>query len=155
MLYNFLTIGYTTNPADPFETFYENILKLPAAHWLSYSLHKKELVTERWWQTYIEVDNSISEKDAISRFHQLFSESIQKRLRSDVPIGTSLSGGLDSSAIVAFCAEEKAAQYTHNCFTASFAGFEKDETIHASKGGCQLWDCITTRPRSKKPRWPG
>ncbi len=132
MLYNFLTIGYTTNPADPFETFYNKVSKLPAAFWLRYSLPKNELATERWWQTYIDIDSSITEADATDRFQQLLSHSIKKRLRSDVPIGTSLSGGLDSSAIVAFCAEEKVAQYTHSCFTASFAGFEKDETAQAA-----------------------
>lgn len=132
MLYNFLTIGYTTNPIDSFETFYDNIYKLPAAHWLTYSFSKKELITERWWQTYIDVNNNISEAEATERFEELFVESIHNRLRSDVPIGTSLSGGLDSSAIVAFCAKEKVTQYTHHCFTASFTGFERDETAHAA-----------------------
>lgn len=132
LLYNFLTIGYTSNPADPFETFYNHIYKLPAAHCLTYSFAKKEVATERYWQTYIDVDKTVSEEVAIEKFEQLFRKSIQKRLRSDVPIGTSLSGGLDSSTIVAFCAEEATAQYTHNCFTASFTGFEKDETAQAA-----------------------
>ncbi len=132
MLYNFLTIGYTTNPADPNETFYNNIYKLPAAHCLTYSLAKNELTTERYWQTFIEVNNNSTETEALSQFEQLFRQSIHKRMRSDVPIGTSLSGGLDSSAIVAFCADEISSQYTHNCFTASFKGFEKDETKYAA-----------------------
>jgi asparagine synthase (glutamine-hydrolysing) len=132
LLYNFLTIGYTTNPADPFETFFQNIYKLPAAHSLCFSLPKKEVKTERYWQTFVDVNNRITEAEAVQQFELLFRESIQKRLRSDVPIGTSLSGGLDSSAIVAFCAGEKASQYTHNCFTASFAGYEKDETQYAA-----------------------
>jgi asparagine synthase (glutamine-hydrolysing) len=132
LLYNFLTIGYTSNPADPFETFYNNVYKLPAAHSLSYSLQQNELVTERYWQTDVAVNNTISEEEAIHTFESLFRHSIHQRMRSDVPIGTSLSGGLDSSAIVAFCAGEKTAQYTHNCFTASFPGFEKDETPQAA-----------------------
>jgi asparagine synthase (glutamine-hydrolysing) len=132
LLYNFLTIGYTTNPADPFETFFNNIYKLPAAHSLSFSLQRNEVTTERYWQTYVAINSRITEVEASQKFEQLFSESIQKRLRSDVPIGTSLSGGLDSSTIVAFCAKESASQYTHNCFTASFAEFEKDETAQAS-----------------------
>ncbi|HEV7331976.1 MAG TPA: asparagine synthase (glutamine-hydrolyzing) [Flavisolibacter sp.] len=133
MLYNFLTIGYTTNPTDPFETFYDNIYKLPAAHSLTYTLSTKELATERYWQTYVDVNNNISEAEAIETFTQLFRDSVHKRLRSDVPIGTSLSGGLDSSSIVAFCAEENASQYTHSCFTASFAGFANDETAQAAQ----------------------
>ncbi|MDB5206630.1 MAG: asnB [Flavisolibacter sp.] len=132
MLYNFLTIGYTTNPSDAGETFYNNIHKLPAAHYLTYSLQKNTLHIERYWQVYADVNTTISESDAIEKFDELFADSISKRLRSDVAIGTSLSGGLDSSSIVAFCAGETAAQYTHKCFTASFTGFEKDETAYAS-----------------------
>lgn len=132
LLYNFLTIGYTANPADPFETFYEGVFKLPAAHCLTYSLAKNEATTERYWQTYVDVDNNIAENEAVERFQNLFADSIRKRLRSDVPIGTSLSGGLDSSTIVAFCAAESTTQCTHNCFTASFAGFDKDESRWAS-----------------------
>jgi asparagine synthase (glutamine-hydrolysing) len=132
LLYNFLTIGYTTNPADPFETFYNGIYKLPAAHSLTYSFAKKELKTERYWQTYVTVNKTILEAEAVETFNQLFTDSIHKRLRSDVTVGTSLSGGLDSSVIVAFCAKETASQYTHHCFTASFAAFEKDETAFAA-----------------------
>lgn len=133
MLYNFLTIGYVTNPADSSETFYSNIYKLPAAHSLTYSLAKKQLTTELYWQAHIDVNENITEEEATKKFEQLFAQSIEKRLRSDVPVGTSLSGGLDSSTIVAFCANEKASQYTHHCFTASFDGFEKDETHHAAR----------------------
>ena len=132
LLYNFLTIGYTTNPADPFETFYKRINKLPAAHSLAYTLRQNEVVTERYWQPFIQVNQQMNEREAVQRFEQLFTQSLQRRLRSDVPIGTSLSGGLDSSSIVAFCAGEKAPQYSHRCFTASFTGFEKDETQHAN-----------------------
>jgi asparagine synthase (glutamine-hydrolysing) len=132
LLYNFLTIGYTTNPGDPFETFYQEVLKLPAAHRLSFSVPKNEVVTERYWQTYINVDHNITEAQAVERFGDMFRQSIHRRMRSDVPIGTSLSGGLDSSSIVAFCAGEESAQYSHACFTASFAGYEKDETRHAA-----------------------
>ncbi|HYO20858.1 MAG TPA: asparagine synthase (glutamine-hydrolyzing) [Flavisolibacter sp.] len=132
MLYNFLTIGYTTNPSDSSETFYNNIQKLPAAHLLTYAVGKNQLSIRPYWQAYIEVNNSITEAEGIEIFSNLFRNSIRNRLRSDVAIGTSLSGGLDSSAIVAFCGGERVEQYTHKCFTASFAGFEKDETGYAS-----------------------
>ncbi len=132
MLYNFLTIGYTTNPTDAEETFYHNIRKLPAAHSLTYSLRENQLHTHCYWQVYIDENKSISEAEAIEGFQHLFEGSIRKRLRSDVAIGTSLSGGLDSSAIVAFCAREATEQYSHKGFTASFEGFEKDETAYAS-----------------------
>lgn len=132
MLYNFLTIGYTTNPSDATETFYHNVQKLPAAHSLTYSLREGKLHTHCYWQVYVGATESIREEEAIETFQHLFADAIRKRLRSDVAIGTSLSGGLDSSSIVAFCASEAAEQYTHKCFTASFNGFEKDETAYAS-----------------------
>jgi asparagine synthase (glutamine-hydrolysing) len=132
MLYNFLSIDYTGNPANPGETFFENVQKLPASCFLSYSLPKQELTIEKYWQVYPEVNNAISEADAIEQFKTLFADSIKKKLRSDVPIGTSLSGGLDSSSVVAFCDKQETKNYTHKCFTASFPGFEKDE-LHYSK----------------------
>lgn len=132
MLYNFLAIGYTANPSDATETFYQNIQKLPSAHYLTYSLPSNSLQLHHYWQVYTETDTSITEDEATNRFNELFKDSISKRLRSDVAIGTSLSGGLDSSTIVAFCADEKAFHYSHKCFTASFSGFEKDETAFAS-----------------------
>jgi asparagine synthase (glutamine-hydrolysing) len=130
MLYNFLTIGYTTNPADPQETFFQNIYKLPAASFINFSLEENQLQIEKYWQIYPEV-NTISEQDAIDQFQNLFAQSIKRRLRSDVSIGTSLSGGLDSSTVVAFCDQQVSDHYTHKCFTASFEGFEKDELKYA------------------------
>jgi asparagine synthase (glutamine-hydrolysing) len=132
MLYNFLTIGYTSNPSDPQETFYQNIHKLPAASFLTYSFAENQLQIEKYWQVYPEV-KTISQEDAIEKFQHLFSQSIKRRLRSDVGIGTSLSGGLDSSTVVAFCDQQLSNHYSHKCFTASFKGFENDELPYAEK----------------------
>ncbi|HWJ89875.1 MAG TPA: asparagine synthase-related protein, partial [Flavisolibacter sp.] len=133
LLYNFLTIGYTTNPGDPGECFYSNIRKLPAADFLVYEPASGALQMEKYWQVNTEVNTSMREDEAIETFRELFSASIRKRLRSDVPIGTSLSGGLDSSSIVAFCNMQTADHYSHQCFTASFRGYEKDEVQWARK----------------------
>jgi len=132
LLYNFLTIGYTSNPADPQETFYRNIHKLPAASFLVYTVSNNQLQIEKYWQVYPEV-KSISEEDAVEQFKELFAHSVKRRLRSDVSIGTSLSGGLDSSTVVGFCSRQISDQYSHKCFTASFEDFEKDEVKHAEK----------------------
>src|SRR6476620_8171896 len=138
MLYNFLSIDYTTNPGDPAETFYNNIYKLPAASSLNYSLEKKELQTEKYWNLYPNVNEEVKVKDAIDQFTSLLTESVRKRLRSDVAIGTSLSGGLDSSSIVSICEEWVTNQYTHKCFTACFPGFEKDERSYAQTVAAQF-----------------
>lgn len=133
LLYNFLTIGYTGNPADPQETFYRNIRKLPAASFLVYSTETSELAIENYWRLPAEENTSITEEQALVQFQHLLSGSVRQRLRSDVPVGTSLSGGLDSATLVAFCAREAAPAYTHQCFTAVFPGFEKNEEAYAAQ----------------------
>ena len=132
LLYNFLTIDYTSNPGNPKETFYKNIFKLPAASWLLYEPSKKEIAIEKYWQIHPEVDDTLLPEEAIRQFTDLLTTSIKKRLRSDVLIGTSLSGGLDSSTIVAICDHLKSQQYSHKCFTAVFNDFDKNEFDYAS-----------------------
>jgi asparagine synthase (glutamine-hydrolysing) len=134
MLYNYLTIGYMANPFNPQETFYNNIQKLPAASCLTFSLSVHRLEIENYWQPSLDINSGIKEADAIEQFTALLKGSISKRLRGDVPVGTSLSGGLDSSSIVALCAQMPSmhsGQYTHKSFTAVFDGFEKSEKQYA------------------------
>ena len=131
MLYNFLSIGYTCNPSDPAETFYLGIEKLPPASFLTYSLKDNKAEVEKYWQLSIDV-KPITQKDAVDRFQHYFFQSISRRLRSDVAIGTSLSGGLDSSSVVAFCDKQSSEHYTHKSFTVGFEGYEKDETAFAA-----------------------
>ena len=138
MLYSYLTIGYTSNPANPQETFYKNIDKLPAASFLSYSLVTNRLHIQKYWQLETEENTTITEAEALSYFKQALSGSVQKRLRSDVAIGTSLSGGLDSATIVALCARQHESQYSHKCFTAIFPGFERNEEAFANQVATQF-----------------
>ena len=133
MLYNYLTIGYTSNPFDTGETFYSNIQKLPAGSFLEYALSGHQLGTEKYWFVHSSDNNKINSGEAIEHFRDLLQNSIQKRLRSDVAIGTSLSGGLDSSSIVALCSHMASDNYAHKCFTAAFAGFDRSEEDFASQ----------------------
>ena len=134
MLFNFITIGYTGNPNDPSETFFDGIYKLPAASCLYYKPGSNELVIEKYWEIDTESnDKRSSEKDAIEKFSYLLSQSIKKRFRSDVAIGTSLSGGLDSSSIIAYSDELNESSNSHKCFTAIFPGFEKNEEAYAKQ----------------------
>jgi asparagine synthase (glutamine-hydrolysing) len=138
MLFNFITIGYTDNPGRSEETFFENIFKLPAASRLYYTPSSNELIIEKYWDLDPSIqDKKISDKDAIEKFNALFSASVKRRLRSDVPVGTSLSGGLDSSSVMAAAdqARHLIPGTTYHSpltsFTAVFPGFEKDESAFA------------------------
>lgn len=128
MLFNFITIGYTDNPSQPSETFYENISKLPPATILKYNSKSNELALEKYWdidQDY--VNKKITDSEAAEKFTHLFNIAVKRRLRSDVTIGTSLSGGLDSSSIISVINELQVMNYKPQAFTATFPGFEKDE----------------------------
>jgi asparagine synthase (glutamine-hydrolysing) len=129
MLFNFITIGYTDNPAVPEETFYENIARLPAASKLFFTPGTGELTISKYWDLDFESQNkTISDTEAVEQFSELFTTSVKRRLRSDVPIGTSLSGGLDSSFICAEIARNVDANFSFSTFTAGFPGFKKDES---------------------------
>lgn len=134
MLFNFITIGYTDNPAKPDETFYEGIAKLPAAFILKFSFLYFQFSVQRYWDIDLTAQHkNISDQAAIEQFTHLFNTSIKRRLRSDVLVGTSLSGGLDSSSITALSSGSGTANQSHLCFTASFPGFEKDESAFSKQ----------------------
>lgn len=140
MLFNFITIGYVDNPGQPEETFFENIFKLPPASRLYYTPDTQELSIEKYWDIDLSIQNKkITDEQALEQFNHLFSTSIKRRLRSDVAIGTSLSGGLDSSSVVATVSplivtqsEAKGHHSPLSSFTATFPGFDKDESAYAA-----------------------
>lgn len=131
-LLNYLTLGYTSSPADPAATFYQDINALPAAHYLQLSFFHQQyrFTIKRYW----DIDTAyIHEADAATlqqQFRNLFFTSVQRRLRSDVPVGTSLSGGLDSSSVVAAIQQVQQPGYPLKTFSAVFPGYEKDESTH-------------------------
>ncbi len=131
MLYNFLTLGYTVNPGDASETFFLDVQKLPAASFLLFHLPARKLSVQRYWKPDAEIKQPRHEEEAIEQFRDLLQTSVQRRLRSDVPVGTSLSGGLDSSTIVAIMKQWMGGvqEGAHiKTFSAVFPGYEKDES---------------------------
>ncbi len=133
-LLNYLGAGMVSNPNDHSATFYQHIQKLPAAHYLIYSATKNDYTITRYWN--IEKQASpilISESESVEQFKFLLQQSVTRRLRSDVAVGTSLSGGLDSSSIVASIQKnvnENKQSTDFKTFSAVFHGFEKDESAY-------------------------
>ncbi|MBI5408619.1 MAG: asparagine synthase (glutamine-hydrolyzing) [Nitrospirae bacterium] len=81
------------------ETFFERIKRLRPAHYMV--VKDGEARAFRYWELNPEKRlERIPDREAAQRFYELFEDSVRLRLRSDVPLGTCLSGGLDSSSIV-------------------------------------------------------
>ncbi len=106
---------------DTLETFYEGIFQFPAGHWSRIPLKARplEMTPEPYWG-FPENNFIGTEKDAIDHFREMFLDSVRIHNQSDVPVGTCLSGGIDSSSIV--CASEllrknnRVPSYTHSAF---------------------------------------
>lgn len=126
MFFQFIASGYTQNPTDGSATFFADIKKLPAHNYLIYKFSSKEISVSSYWDIDLVKKNSLNENEAIEKFRELFTTSVLRRLRSDVPVGTSLSGGLDSSSIVAMI--KKINPKSFSTFSAVFNGYEKDES---------------------------
>ncbi|MDP4253613.1 MAG: asparagine synthase (glutamine-hydrolyzing) [Bacteroidota bacterium] len=132
MVFNFITLGYTQNPGNGQETFYNGISKLPARSMLVYDAVSGESTLSCYWDIRPEhVVEPLNDEAAIQTFKELFSTSVSRRLRSDVPVGCSLSGGLDSSSVVAAIRGQQTLPLSS--FSAIFPGFEKDESRYIDR----------------------
>src|SRR5206468_5373463 len=85
-------------------TIYRGIRKLPPAHVAWWDRTGPHL--HRYWRLQYEPKLGIGEPEACDRVRQLLRSAVKKRLIAEVPLGALLSGGVDSSAVVAYMAEE-------------------------------------------------
>jgi asparagine synthase (glutamine-hydrolysing) len=131
MLFNFITIGYADNPERPEETFFDNIFQLPPASSLFFYPSTGELTIEPYWELSTGVRRPGDEQEAIETFGKMLGHSVRQRLRSDMPVGTSLSGGLDSSSISSLIHATDSELFSQHCFTAGFPDFARDEVAFA------------------------
>jgi asparagine synthase (glutamine-hydrolysing) len=95
----YLAFGYVPAPLTAFRSIY----KLPAAHWLEISAGRTEI--GRYWKLHYTPKRKVSFPDAVAELQWRFAEAVRLRLISDVPLGAFLSGGIDSSAVVAYMAQ--------------------------------------------------
>ena len=97
-LYDYLRFGVTDYGGD---TLFKGIHQLPAAHYIEISLDNARVNgPRRYWQVDLQRRVDLSFDDAARRLRDLFVDSVRLHLRSDVPVGAALSGGIDSSSIV-------------------------------------------------------
>lgn len=101
VLFDYLALGSYGNESE--QTYLDSVLKLLPGEHLTINLNARTLVKEikKYWsiQNIISSNFDCRFDEAVNKTTELFTDSVKLRMRSDVPIGTCLSGGIDSSAI--------------------------------------------------------
>jgi asparagine synthase (glutamine-hydrolysing) len=95
---DFMTFGYVQSP----RTIFKNIYRLPEGHTLTW--HDGDIRLRQYWDLRFEPDEATPVDAQCERLLELLDDSLRLRLRSDVPLGVLLSGGVDSSAVTALLA---------------------------------------------------
>jgi asparagine synthase (glutamine-hydrolysing) len=122
-VYNFFATSYIIGP----RTIFQGVRRLPAGHWLKAN---GAVVEERaYWQPPAPTEERTDESGVVREALDLLRDSIRLRLVADVPVGMFLSGGVDSSAIVALAAEVSGQRL--DTFSVGFAESSLDEREHA------------------------
>ena len=111
-LHSHLNLRYTQNE----ETLFDGIKRLPPAHFLIFS--NDSISINRYWKLVPEVQPGMTENEAIDKMNFYIKQAVERQLMSDVPLGVYLSGGIDSSTIVAKMHELNVEQI--NSFTLGF-----------------------------------
>ena len=120
---DFFTYGYIPDPG----TIYDSIQKLPAAHFLKLDRDSRRAQPQRYWTVPTEI-TKIDGREAARALIDQLRHSVGQRMIADVPLGAFLSGGVDSSAVVALAAPQRSTPL--DTFTIGFDGSE-DETSYA------------------------
>lgn len=101
----YLTFGYAPTP----ETFFAGISTLPPGHVLTLSAGSEPEVAEYWRPPLPLPAQRATQREAARETRRLLTDAVKRRLVADVPVGAFLSGGIDSSIIVATMAKESSA----------------------------------------------
>ena len=120
---HYLTYQYVPHPL----TIFRGIQKLPPGHYAVYRGENLEVVP--YWNPDFNAVWSGTEEQAVEQFRSTMESSVQLRMQSDVPLGAFLSGGVDSSMIVAIM--QKLASQPIRTFSIGFPVREYDETHYA------------------------
>ena len=109
------------------ETFFHDIKRIPKGCHVLFD--QKGLYVKQWWnpETYINSNDQHDTKKIYRDIEEIFISSVQLRMRSDVPVGSCLSGGLDSSIMIGILSQHFNIRPNYQTFTASFPGHTIDE----------------------------
>ena len=148
--FDFLTQGTYGHLGE--RGFFTGLRQVPAGHWMRVIGERTEI--KRYWELPVVGHRDRVPYDAtfIRRFRELFYDAVRVRLRSDVPVGATLSGGLDSSAIALVVNELTGGAPLH-LFTAQFPGTNYDESRYFDAVVARLAQPIVHRVQLPGEGW--
>lgn len=127
-IYDYLSFQYVLDGV----TMFKNIRKIPPGHYQVIDLGPMSIDTVRYWDLDFKVDSYHTEAYFIYELQNLLVDTINMQLRSDVPVGAYLSGGMDSSLVTILAAEKYPGKI--KTFTGAFReGPEFDESRYAKE----------------------
>ncbi len=124
-IHHYLTLQYVPAPL----TGFKNIKKLKPAHYLIIDCQTGKIKEKKYWQLNYEKKLNLSEKEWEEKILNKLEEAVKLRMIADVPLGAFLSGGIDSSAIVALMAKNSSQPI--KTFSIGFKESDHDETEYA------------------------
>ncbi len=93
----YFALGYVAEP----RTIFAQAAKLPPGHWLTWRRGEPAPVVREYWDVSFTADRTMSDEAACDELRERLRESVRLRMIAEVPLGAFLSGGVDSSAVVA------------------------------------------------------
>jgi asparagine synthase (glutamine-hydrolysing) len=126
-LRDYLVYQYVPSP----RTIFRSIRKLPPASILILSVDGGEPRVERYWDVRFAPDHTVTEGEWIERLDHALADAVQSHMVSDVPVGAFLSGGIDSSTVVAYMARGSTTPI--KTFSIGFDEQEFDELTYARR----------------------
>ena len=129
-VYDFLISGFLDHTPD---TFFAGIERLMPGESMRYDISRRQAKRERWYDLEKRLEDGrqqagkMEEKQAAGIIREIFMDSVRYRLISDVPVGSCLSGGIDSSAIV-YAMRKLNENGVLKAFSMVFPGMREDES---------------------------
>jgi asparagine synthase (glutamine-hydrolysing) len=116
----YFALGYAAEP----HTIYQQVAKLPPGHTLSIKVGDTAPAIEQYWDISYAKQTDMSEQDYFDATIEQFKSAVDSHMVADVPLGSFLSGGVDSSAVVAMMSQIAQEKGTNNAVTTCSIGFD-------------------------------
>jgi len=126
-LEDYLALGYVPDP----KSIYRGIFKLSPGHWLSWRAGEPQPVIRQYWDVPFHRAPDMTADDAVVQLRGVLDVAVASQMIADVPLGAFLSGGVDSSAVVASMSRASP-QPVRTC-SIGFDNGEFDETVYARR----------------------